>query len=327
MLHRLLIAAGLLAATLVAGFAAVIAFDQPGTPPVLAAGNSIPGIAQWNFADLPKLQSFKARDGAPLNYRLYPGRPDQAVVLVHGSSATDTSMFKLAQTLQAAGATVYAIDLRGHGGSGFVNGDVSYLGQLDDDLADLIKSADLDRPGVRRSLIGFSSGGGYVLRIASSKRADLFNDYIALSPYIGQDSPTDRPDTGGWTKVALGRVVALSLLARAGLPWFQDLPVVHFATSAKADDRRTPVYSFRLTASLQMGRDWRSALARIAVPTTILIGSDDQLFNAAAFQPMLQAVNPRIGLTVVPGETHLGMIADPAATAAIVAAWKKLAGT
>jgi hypothetical protein len=41
---------------------------------------------------------------------------------------------------------------------------------------------------------------------------------------------------------------------------------------------------------------------------------------------MLQAVNPRIGLVVVPGETHLGMIADPPATAAIAAAWRELAG-
>ncbi len=117
---------------------------------MLAAGNSIPGIAQWNFAELPKLQTLKARDGAPLNYRLYPGRPDRAVVLVHGSSGTDVSMMKLAQALQAAGASVYAISLRGHGGSGIANGDVSYIGQLDDDLADLVRDGpSLDKPGVR----------------------------------------------------------------------------------------------------------------------------------------------------------------------------------
>jgi hypothetical protein len=41
---------------------------------------------------------------------------------------------------------------------------------------------------------------------------------------------------------------------------------------------------------------------------------------------MLQPVNPRIGVTIVPNETHLGMIADPPATSAIAAAWRKLAG-
>ena len=204
------------------------------------------------------MQTVKARDGAPLNYRLYPGRPDRAVVLVHGSSGTDASMLKLAQALQAAGASVYAVSLRGHGGSGTSNGDVSYIGQLDDDLADLVKGAGLDKPGMHRTLAGFSSGGGLVLRIAGGPQAGLFDDYLALSPYIAPDSPTNKPNSGGWAGVALPRIVALSLLDGFGLPWFQGLPAVHFATAAKADSNRTPVYSFRLAASLQLGRDWRA---------------------------------------------------------------------
>jgi len=311
---------------MVTGLAAVISFNAPAAPPVLAAGNSVPGIAQWNFADLPKVQTLMARDGAPLNYRAYPARPDRAVVLVHGSSATDASMLKLAQALQAAGASVYAVDLRGHGGSGTTNGDVSYLGQLDDDLADLVKGLSLDKPSVHRTLMGFSSGGGFALRIAGGRQAALFNDYLAISPYVGQDSPTNKPNSGGWAGVAVPRVIALSLLGSIGLAWFQDLPAVHFATDAKPSDRRTPVYSFRLAASLQLGRDWRSVLARIAAPTEIVVGANDELFNADQFKPMLQTVNPRIGVTIVPNETHLGMIADPPATAATVAAWRKLAG-
>jgi pimeloyl-ACP methyl ester carboxylesterase len=301
MLRRILIAAGVLVLAMVAGFAAVITFNSPTAPPVLAAGNSIPGIQQWNFAELPKVQTVKARDGAPLNYRLYPGRPDRAVVLVHGSSGTNASMLKLAQALQAADASVYSISLRGHGGSGTSNGDVSYIRQLDDDLADLVKGLGLDKPGVHRTLAGFSSGGGLVLGIAGGPYAGLFDDYLAISPYIAQDD--------GF-----------------GLPWFQGLPAVHFATAAKADNNRTPVYSFRLVASLQLGRDWRAVLTRISAPARIVVGADDELFNADQFQPMVQAINPRIGVTVVPNAGHLAMIADAAATTAIAAAWRKLAG-
>lgn len=326
MLRRLLIAAGALVVVIVAGFAAVIAFGSPPAPPVLAAGNSIPGIAQWNFADLPKMQTLKARDGAPLNYRVYSSRPDRAIVLVHGSSGTDTSMLKLAQALQAVGATVYAISLRGHGGSGTTNGDVSYLGQLDDDLADLVEGLGIDRPGAHRTLMGFSSGGGFTLRIAGGRQAGLFNDYLAISPYIGQDAPTNKPNAGGWAGVAVARIMALTLLASVGLPWFQDLPAVHFATDAKPSNTRTPVYSYRLATSLQLGREWRAALARITAPTAIVVGANDELFNADQFKPMLQTINPRIGVTIVPDETHLGMIADPAATAAIAVAWRQLAG-
>ena len=127
--------------------------------------------------------------------------------------------------------------------------------------------------------------------------------------------------------MAVPRVIALSLLDAIGLRWFQGLPVVHFATEAKASDRRTPIYSFRLAASLQLGRDWRAVLARITAPTEIVVGANDELFNADQFKPMLRSINPRIDVTIVPNVGHLGMIADPQATAAIAAAWRKLAGT
>jgi pimeloyl-ACP methyl ester carboxylesterase len=324
LLRRLLLA--LIALVLLAGaaLAAVVTFDSPRPPPVLKAGNSIPGIANWNFRELPPVSSLKARDGASLNYRLYRGRPDRAIVLVHGSSGTGVTMHKVAQALQAAGASVYAISLRGHGGSGPTNGDVSYRGQLDDDLIDLVKELGIDKLGIRRSLVGFSSGGGFVLRIAGGKLAGLFDEYLAISPYIAGDSPTGSRDAGGWAGAAFPRIAALTLLDRAGLPWFQDLPAVAFATDAKADDNRTPVYSFRLLASLQLGPDWRAVLARIAAPTRIVIGADDELFKADQFAPLLQAVNPRIGVTVVPGSGHLAMIGDPTAIAAIVTAWREL---
>ena len=324
MLKRLLLAFVTLLLLAGAATAAVIAFDSPARPPVLKAGNAIPGIAKWNFAELPERRTVTARDGAPLHYRLYPGQADRAVVLVHGSTGTGITMHKLAQALQAAGASVYAINLRGHGGSGTTNGDVSYLGQLDDDLVDLAKTLGLDKPGIQRTLAGFSSGGGFVLRVAGGRLAALFDNYLAISPYIAADSPTGSRDAGGWAGVAMPRITALSLLHAMGLPWFQGLPAVAFATEAKADDNRTPVYSFRLMASLQLGRDWRSVLARISAPTRIVIGVRDELFKADQFAPLLQAVNPRIGLTLVPDTGHLAMIGDPQAIAAIAAAWRGL---
>jgi hypothetical protein len=111
-----------------------------------------------------------------------------------------------------------------------------------------------------------------------------------------------------------------------GLPWFQDLPVVRFATDAKPDNNRTPIYSFRLVSSLQLGRDWRAILTGIRGNARIVVGADDELFNAQQFAPMMQAINPRISVTVVPKQTHLGMIADPAATVAVADTWRQLSG-
>jgi non-heme chloroperoxidase len=316
-------AGGILA--LVAGFGAVIAFSSPAPLPRLAAGDAVPGIDRWNRSEIPEVRRIAARDGAPLTYRLYPGRADRAVVLVHGSSGASISMHASAQALQAAGATVYAISLRGHGGSGTVNGDVSYLGQFEDDLVDFTRAVGLADPKIHRTLIGFSSGGGFVLRFASSAHRALFDAYLAVSPAVAQDAPTMRPNAGGWASVAVPRVIALSLLQAAGLPWFQDLPVVRFATPAEASESRTPVYSFRLIASLQLNRDWRQRIALIDRPTAVIVGARDQLFVADRFAPLFQELNPRIAVSVQPDLGHMDMIGDPRGTDAVATAWRRLA--
>lgn len=305
-------------------FAAVLVFSTPGTLPRLPAGDSLPGFETWNRAEIPEVRRVAARDGAPLTYRLYAGDRNRAVVLVHGSSGTSISMHKLAQALQAEGAAVYSISLRGHGGSGATNGDSSHTGQLDDDLVDFVRAAALSDPGIHRTLVGFSSGGGFVLRTAGGSNHAMFDDYLALSPFIGQDAPTTRPASGGWVSVAVPRVVALSILDGFGLPWFQGLPVVRFATTAAPSENRTPVYSFRLSAGMQPPRDWRGALARIDRPTLVMVGSNDELFHADRFKSLFAEVNPRIGVVVEPGYGHLDMIADPKACATVARQWRRL---
>ena len=117
-----------------------------------------------------------------------------------------------------------SISLRGHGGSGTVNGDTSYKNQLDDDLVDFMKAVGLDDPKVHRTLGGFSLGGGLVLRTASGAHRGAFDAYLAISPYVASDLPTTPRNAGGWASVAVSRVIGLSLLDTFGLPWFQDLP-------------------------------------------------------------------------------------------------------
>lgn len=307
-----------------ATFAGVIAFSTPAELPRLAAGDTLPGTESWNRAEIPEVRRVVARDGAPLTYRLYPGRADRAVVLVHGSSGSSISMHKLAQALQQAGGTVYSISLRGHGGSGTVNGDVSYQRQLDDDLIDFVQATGLADPKIRRSLIGFSSGGGFVLRTASGPSRADFHDYLAISPYIARDAPTTRPAAGGWVSVAAPRVVALSILDGFGLPWFQGLPVLRFATTAKPSENRTPIYSFRLAAGLQLARDWRAALGRIDRPTAIVVGSKDELFYAERYAPLFAELNPKVSVVVEPGFGHLDMVADGKACTAVAALWQRL---
>ncbi len=321
---RTMLAGALLPLVTCAGLAGVIAFGEPTPIQRLAAGDSLPGSDKWDWKALPGVSRVTARDGAPLTYRLYTGRPDRAVVLVHGSSGTGLSMHRLALELQAAGATVYAISLRGHGGSGTVVGDSTYKDQLDDDLVDFIRAVGLDKPDIHRTLIGFSSGGGFVLRTASGSNAALFDAYLPLSPYIAYDSPTSRPAAGGWASVALPRFIALSVLDGLGLPWFQNLAVVRFATDAKPSESRTPAYSWRLQVGMHLHRTWRHEIARIFRPTIVAVGSNDELFRGDRFTGLFASLNPAIRVSVLPEQGHMSMIANDLAVSAIAKLWLSL---
>jgi non-heme chloroperoxidase len=47
--------------------------------------------------------------------------------------------------LSAAGFTTYALDIRGHGGSGD-KGQIGYIGQLEDDLTDFMRAVSPSAP-------------------------------------------------------------------------------------------------------------------------------------------------------------------------------------
>ena len=112
------------------------------------------------LSDLPPLLHFAATDEASLAYRYYnPTRvePRGSIVLVHGSSASSTSMHLLAKAFAKAGYAAYALDVRGHGDS-VPKGTIRYIGQLEDDLDSFTHAVSLPKPS---TLLGFSSGGGF----------------------------------------------------------------------------------------------------------------------------------------------------------------------
>ena len=93
-------------------------------------------------SDLPAVDRFQARDGTILGYRHYPAHQPavpRAAVLVHGSSGSSIAVHALAKALAAVGVETFAPDIRGHGVSG-TRGDIGYLGQLQDDMADFVSA-------------------------------------------------------------------------------------------------------------------------------------------------------------------------------------------
>ena len=295
------------------GLGAVLALDAPVKPPPLASISE--PFAQVDFSDLPAVRTYAARDGAALGYRVYDGGGTQVVVLIYGSSDDGAGMHPLAKALRDAGASVYVPVLRGHGNSDRV-GDINYIGQLEDDLADFVAVLRPLHPNASFSLVGFSSGGGFVLRVIATPEEKLFDRFIMISPNLPPGSPTIRPDTGGWVSVAKPRIIVLALLNCLGIDWFNGLPIVAFATSPKAPNL-TSVYSFRLAVDFGAPRDYLAALGRSRKPAALLVGGSDELFFPDHFAPLLKPARPDLPITIMPGIGHIGMTVTPEGIAAI----------
>ncbi len=270
----------------------------------------------------PEFSRFQARDGAWLAYRLYPaadGKTDRLAILAHGSSASSDEMHAVAKALAAAGVAALAFDARGHGASGG-HGDIAYLGQLDDELADLVAGTRKTYPKARLTLIGHSSGGGVALRIAAGPLGELIDRFVLLAPYLGYAAPTNRPSqgTGRWAEPDIPRIVAITILARMGIDWPQALPVIAFANAPEAAMAATSRYSFRLMVNYGPPSDWRGALAGAAGRIELIAGQNDELMDASAYRSVVAPLG--VGVTLLSGVDHMGIVHAPAALAAIAEA-------
>lgn len=297
--------------------AGLIVFGASSPPPPLPAVAG--AVMNADYRRLPLLMYFTARDGQALAYRAYAaGNGERVAVLIHGSSADSRAMQAVGMALANSGVTAYALDMRGHGASGR-RGDIDYIGQLDDDLADFVSRLRSAHPQAQLSLIGHSSGGGFALRTAGGPNGALFDRYVLLAPFLHSAAPTTRPNAGGWVQPFIPRMIGLGILDGLGLPWFQHLPVLAFALPPEAASKTTATYSYRLQLSFRPHQDYLADVRRIARPTRLLVGANDELFIADQYAPLLEPVQPRLTVKQLPEISHIDIVVKPAALVAIVA--------
>ena len=129
---RWLLLVGALVIALGSTLAAAVGISVQRPAPLLSVAS---GMKRLDLRGLPPIRRFAARDGEMLAYRAYPGASEEVAILIHGSAGQSPLMHAMTQSIQHTGATVYTLDIRGHGESGR-RGDIDYVGQLDDDLAD-----------------------------------------------------------------------------------------------------------------------------------------------------------------------------------------------
>src|SRR5450755_5079461 len=308
---------GLAATGLIALVLAALIATPVRKPPELASISD--ARKSVDFSALPALERFQARDGTALGFRHYPTsgpKAERAAIVIHGSSGSSgTTIHALSAALAARGVETYAVDIRGHGASG-TRGDIGYVGQLEDDLADFVAVVRKTTPAVPLTLIGHSAGGGFALRVAGSPIQNLFARTVLLAPYLGYDAPTNRPNSGGWASADVPRILGLAALRKIGIHCCEALPTLAFAVAPNSENILVPAYSDRLMRNFAT-RDYRADLAAATRPLTIFCGADDELMLADKYVQAVDSVAPRVDVRVIGGVNHMGIVSNPAAVSII----------
>jgi pimeloyl-ACP methyl ester carboxylesterase len=277
------------------------------------------GRKNVDVSGLPAVERYQARDGTMLGFRHYPASgpaTGRGAIVIHGSSGSSgTSIHALSSALAARGVETWAIDIRGHGTSG-TRGDIGYVGQLEDDLADFVAVVRESAPTLPLTLIGHSAGGGFALRVAGSPIQDLFARTVLLAPYLGYDAPTNRPHSGGWANADVPRILGLLVLREIGIDCCEGLPTLAFAVPPHSESLLVPAYSDRLMRNFAT-RGYRTDLAAATKPITIIAGADDELMLADKYAEAVRGIEPAVEVKLIGGVDHIGIVTNPKAVSAI----------
>lgn len=260
------------------------------------------------------------RDGYALQVRAYPAQDAQAplVVMVHGSGWHGLQFDALAKRLSAR-ADVLVPDLRGHGAKPGVRGDIAYIGQFEDDLADLIK--DRAKDGQKVILAGHSSGGGLVVRFAGGEHGGMLDGAVLMAPFLKHDAPTTRPNSGGWAHVLTRRIIGLSILNTFQIKLLNHLQIIQFNMPSAVLDgplghTATTGYSYRLNTSFAPRGRYLDDVAALP-PFVLIAGTADEAFDASLFEPTMSKATDRGRYVMVEGVGHLDIVDDPRTAEAI----------
>lgn len=301
--------------------AALIATSAPafaGKPFVVRASSTKPCVAS------AQVRCFHTRDGIVLHAAWIGAAAEDrpVVLLLHGIMSSGEELLPLGTQLhESTGAAVASLDLRGHGASAGTFGDIDYIGQYEDDVADVVAALRRERPARAVILAGHSMGGGVAMRYAAKKNLPPVDRYLLLAPHLGEASPTTRHDSAAAAgaeapiKLHLRRTIGLLMLNMLGITSFNGLGTLYFNV---ANDAGLLHYSFRAMATCAPD-DYRAALSADDKPLLIVAGGNDEAFDAAQYAQVVK-LHRNGEAIVVDGETHDGILRSPRAIAA-AAAW------
>jgi pimeloyl-ACP methyl ester carboxylesterase len=233
------------------------------------------------------------RPAGNISYQV-SGTGNPAVLLSHGFAAT-SRMFDGNVPAIAADHEVITWDLRGHGRSDSpADPDCYKAAAALGDMAALLTSC-----GHERAVLGGHSLGGYL----SLDFALTFPDRVVGLVLIGT-GPGFRNDAArdGWNRRAMGTA---HRFADRGLAALGSSPELHSSEHRDVDGL---VLAARHTLT-QRDSHVLDGLPRIAAPTLVVVGSDDEPFLGAA--DYMTAKIPLARKVVIPGAGHAPNVDRP----------------
>lgn len=248
-------------------------------------------------------------NGINLNYGEAGNKDALPIVLVHGFPFSSEMWKGQMQMLQEKNLRVITYDLRGHGRSGAGDGQYTIELFVDDLIAllDYLKIAKI-------ILCGFSMGGYVALR-AIERNPERFAALVLCDTMSAADSNEAR----------LRRAASIKAIKEKGIGPFAEgfLKAVFtpqsFGTRAGTVDEirkiilSNPVAGICGALLAMAGRtDTTEALAKIQVPTLVVVGEHDSVTPVAAAQTMNSKI-PNSKLQVIAGAAHMSNLENPAA--------------
>lgn len=276
---------------------------------------------------IPRVENFEARDRSLVGFRKYRSKAPTRIklYLVHSETRDDLQLAGLASALafNAGIADVFTFDMRGHGQNPLHRGDIDYVGQPTDDLADLIRAT--SSQGDVIAIGGLSAGAAVAARLGIAPGQVKLSGVLLLAPILSPDFPANKPDLGGWALPLKWRVAALEIQNALGIHWSDREVAVQYAVPAAVWNGPlgyavTSDYTWRFARSLQLPSDNGLEFARMRASYLAIVGGDDEVIDAGKFGTALQALNPRGVTEIVPQETHFSVV-NTQQTLAIIQNW------
>ena len=253
-------------------------------------------------------------DGATIEYDAVGRGP--AVLLFH-AFPLGRSMWEAQAEALATTHRVVSFDARGFGGSGVDEGPLT-MERIADDGAGL-----LDHLGIEKAVVGGCSMGGYATFAFVRRHPQRLLGLVLQDTRAGADTAEAKANRAALAERVLaegpGAAVAAFLPKLVGETTHRERPdlVAGLRERILASSPRAIANALH---GLAARADSRETLPTIAVPTLVLVGSEDAI-TPPSEAALLAAAIPRARFDVIPEAGHLANLENPAAVNAALRAF------